>query len=58
MPLKAGEKKNVKITLSDDSFEFYDWDQRKVTTTPGKYEILYGNSSIDEGLKSTIITIK
>ncbi len=56
--LKAGEKKNVKLTLADDSFEFYDWDQRKVTTTAGEYEILYGNSSIDEDLKSIIITIK
>ena len=55
--LKAGETKEVKIDLPPSSFEFYDWSQRKMTVTPGEYEVFYGNSSDPKDLKSTHITV-
>ena len=55
--LKAGEKANVTIDLSASSFEFYDWSQRKMTVTPGEYEVYYGNSSESKDLKTTTITV-
>lgn len=55
--LKAGQSQNVQLELPASSFEFYDWAQRKMMVTPGQYEIAYGNSSDDAGLKKMIITI-
>lgn len=56
--IAAGESKEVTIDLPPSSFEFYDWGQRRMTVTPGRYEVLYGNSSDPEDLKATEITIQ
>ena len=36
----AGKTRKANISLPPSSFEFYDWNQRKMAVTPGKYEVL------------------
>ena len=55
--LEAGKSETVGIDLPSSAFEFYDWAQRKMTVTPGSYEVLYGNSSSVNDLKTITITI-
>jgi beta-glucosidase len=55
--LVAGQSTNATINLAPSAFEFFDWAQRKMTVTPGEYELLYGNSSDAKDLKSMKITI-
>lgn len=56
--LTKGETKQVAINLPSSSFEFYDWAQRAIAVTPGKYEVLYGTSSDAKDLKSIEVTIQ
>ena len=56
--IAAGKTQQVSIELTTSSFEFFDWSQRKMTVTPGEYEVLYGNSSEDKNLKIIKITIQ
>lgn len=53
----AGSSKQISIELPYSSFEFYDWSTRKMTVTPGEYEVWYGNSSAEKDLKLAKITI-
>jgi beta-glucosidase len=53
----AGKTQKVAFDLPTASFEFYDWDQRKMAVTTGEYEVFYGNSSDPKDLKTTRITI-
>jgi beta-glucosidase len=53
----AGKTRQVTIDLPPSSFEFYDWNLRKMAVTSGEYEIFYGNSSDAKDLKSMKITI-
>lgn len=53
----SGKTQTVTIDLPPSSFEFYDWNQRKMAVTPGEYEVFYGNSSDSTNLKSSTITI-
>jgi beta-glucosidase len=55
--LDAGETGSVTIVLPPFSFEFYDWNLRKMAVTPGEYEVYYGTSSRLEDLKMAGITI-
>ena len=55
--LAKGESKQVTIGLTPSSFEFYDWNQRKMAVTSGEYEVLYGNSSDEDDLKSLKIEV-
>jgi beta-glucosidase len=55
--VKAGKTTQITIDLWPGSFEFYDWNQRKMAVTPGEYEIYYGNSSDNDDLKITRIKI-
>jgi len=48
----------VSIDLTPNSFEFFDWSQRKMMVTPGEYEVYYGNSSDSKNLKTIQITIR
>ncbi len=50
--IPAGKTQQVTIDLIPSSFHFFDWAQRKMTVTPGEYEIFYGNSSALKNLKS------
>lgn len=45
VPLKAGESRTVSIDLLPNTFEFFDSSSNTMRIVPGKYEIMYGNSS-------------
>jgi beta-glucosidase len=55
--ISAGKTKQVTIELTPISFEFYDWNQRKMAITAGEYEVYYGNSSNAKDLKMVKVTI-
>lgn len=55
--VKKGETVNVTLKLDEKSFEFWDPETNTMRTKPGKYEILYGNSSMDKDLKKMTITL-
>ena len=55
--IKGGETVNVTLKLDEKSFEFWDPETNTMRTKPGKYEILYGNSSMDKDLKKMTITL-
>ena len=57
LDVKAGQSATATITLDAKSFEFWDAATNTMRTKPGQYEILYGNSSRDNDLKRTTITI-
>ena len=50
--LKAGEKGTVKITLDGEAFEYYDEHIDELATKAGRYQILYGTSSLDKDLQT------
>ena len=56
--IPEGKTQQVSVELPPSSFEFYDRNQREMAVTPGEYEILYGNSSMEKDLKVIRITIK
>jgi beta-glucosidase len=47
----------AQIDLEPASFEFYNYNKRQMTVTPGEYEVYYGNSSNSKDLKVMTITI-
>jgi len=55
--IQAGKTQMAAFELNPSSFEFYDWNQRKMMVTPGEYELFYGNSSDSPNLKTTKITL-
>lgn len=58
VPVKAGDTQNVAITLKPEAFNSFNDARQTLEVRPGKYQILYGNSSMDKDLKKTEITIK
>ncbi len=50
--IKAGETKNVQLTVSNDSFKFYDEKVDDLASKTGNYTIFYGGTSDESGLKS------
>lgn len=55
VPLKAGETCVVSIDLLPTTFEFFDPTTNTMRIMPGKYEIMYGNSSdIPSGNKLSV----
>jgi beta-glucosidase len=56
--LKPGEKTKAEIILDGESFEYYDPSIDELSTRPGRYEILYGTSSLDKDLKSLGFVVK
>ncbi|WP_449387620.1 glycoside hydrolase family 3 C-terminal domain-containing protein [Chryseobacterium lineare] len=56
IPSKAS--KTVELTLSADSFMFYDEKADDLVSKPGDYTILYGGTSADSGLKSLSLKVK
>ena len=56
--LKPGEKTKAEIVLDGESFEYYDPSIDELSTRPGRYEILYGTSSLDKDLKSLGFVVK
>ena len=55
--VKAGQSATATLALDKKSFEFWDAETNTMRTKPGKYEILYGNSSQDKDLKKLTITL-
>ena len=56
--LKAGEKGKVEIVLDGESFQYYDPSIDELSTRPGRYQILYGTSSLEKDLKSIDFVVK
>ena len=56
--LKAGEQQTVAISLPRQSFEGWGAKTNTMRVVPGKYEIMVGNSSADNALQKTIVSIK
>ena len=53
--LQAGESKVVTLTLNEKAFQFYQPEQKKWLTEPGKFEILIGSSSKKTELSKELI---
>ena len=58
LSLKAGETATAKITLDDEAFEYYDETIDELSVSPGRYQILYGTSSLDKDLKQIEFIVK
>ena len=56
--LKPGETKKAVITLDGEAFEYYDEMIDELAVKPGRYQILYGTSSLDKDLQSFDFTVK
>lgn len=56
--LKAGASATVDITLTPESFEFFDPETNTVHGKQGRFEILYGSSSLDSDLKKVLVNVK
>ncbi len=56
--LAPGKSAEALIELSPSSFEFYDWDQRKMAITPDEYQIFYGTSSDSKDLRVLTVEIR
>ena len=58
LSLKAGETATATITLDGEAFEYYDESIDEFSTRPGRYQILYGNSSQEKNLKMISLFVK
>ena len=58
LSLKAGETKTASITLDGEAFEYYDESIDELSTKSGRYQILYGTSSLDKDLKAFDFAVK
>ncbi len=56
--LKAGETQKASITLDGEAFEYYDEMIDELATKAGRYQILYGTSSMDKDLKTIDFVVK
>jgi beta-glucosidase len=55
--VKAGQSEKVSLQLPRQSFEFWDSATNTMRVKPGKYELLYGNSSAENSLKRLEISL-
>ena len=55
--VKAGQTVTATLKLDEKAFEFFDPETNTMRTKSGKYEILYGNCSLDKDLKKMTITL-
>jgi beta-glucosidase len=56
--LAAGETGKAVITLDGESFEYYDPSIDELSTRSGKYQIMYGSSSLDKDLQVLDFSVK
>ncbi len=54
--VQAGQTATATLTLSPKSFEFWDAETNTMRIKSGKYEILYGSSSLDKDLKKLTVS--
>ena len=55
--VKAGQTATATLKLTQQSFEFFDTSTNTMRTKPGRYEVLYGTSSLDKDLKRLTIEL-
>ena len=58
LKLAPGETRKATITLDGEAFEYYDPSIDELSTRPGRYQILYGSSSLDKDLQGIPFTVK
>ena len=56
--LKPGESTKAEIVLDGESFQYYDPSIDELSTKTGRYQILYGTSSLDKDLKTIDFIVK
>jgi len=56
--LKAGESRDIRFTLDENAFHFYNPDKKQWEVEPGEFNILIGSSSKDIRLKKKITILK
>lgn len=56
--IKAGELKNIKLTISEESFRFYDEKADDLVSKSGDYTIFYGGTSDVAELKSVPLQVR
>ena len=55
--IAAGATVDVTVSLSDGAFEFYDASIDELSVKSGRYQLLYGGSSLDSDLKAVEVKI-
>ena len=58
LTLKPGETKKAVIGLDSEAFEYYDEMIDELAVKPGRYQILYGTSSLDKDLQKFDFVVK
>ena len=58
LSLKPGETAKAEIVLDGESFQYYDPSIDELSTKPGRYQILYGTSSLEKDLKTIDFEVK
>ena len=58
LQLAKGETQKAKITLDGEAFEYYDPSIDELAPRKGRYQILYGSSSLDKDLKALDFEVK
>ena len=58
LSLKPGETATATILLDDEAFEYYNEAIDELSVKPGRYQILYGTSSLDKDLQSLDFVVK
>ena len=56
--LAAGQTQKATIQLDGEAFEYYDPSIDELSTRKGRYQILYGTSSLDKDLQSIDFVVK
>ena len=56
--LQPGQTAKAEIVLDGEAFEYYDPSIDELSTRPGRYQILYGTSSLEKDLKSINFIVK
>ncbi|MBR5655988.1 MAG: glycoside hydrolase family 3 C-terminal domain-containing protein [Prevotella sp.] len=56
--IQPGQTAQAVITLDGEAFEYYDASIDELSTRPGRYQILYGSSSLDKDLQSLDFEVK
>ena len=58
LSLAPGETKTATITLDSEAFEYYDESIDELSPRKGRYQLLYGTSSLDKDLQSFDFVVK
>ena len=58
LSLAPGETKTATITLDSEAFEYYDESIDELSPRKGRYQLLYGTSSLDKDLQSLDFVVK